>query len=113
MCRSSGAALYTFFKQASAAVQVVEFPSPFKRFKALVRSVLMYIKASPLGGVRKITPLTQGQIIRTVESMYVGGFGMMQVRSVPSAHADADACLINHPAHADADAGLERFVWRI
>lgn len=44
----------------------------------------MYIKASPLGGVRKITPLTQGQIIRTVESMYVGGFGMMQVRSVPS-----------------------------
>lgn len=71
MCRSSGAALYTFFKQASAAVQVVEFPSPFKRFKALVRSVRMYIKASPLGGVRKITPLTQGQIIRTVESMYV------------------------------------------
>ena len=52
---------------------------PFTRFKHLVKAVHMYIKVSPLamGGVRKVTPLTEGQIRRTVESMCVGGFGML------------------------------------
>lgn len=72
-----------------ADLQDVESPSPFQRFSALVKGVHMHIKGSPLGGVRKITPLTHGQIMRTVESMYVGGFGMMQVRTpVRSGGAD-------------------------
>lgn len=63
--------------------------TPFDQYPGYVRKVRMYIKASPLGGVRKITPLTPGQIKRAVENMYVGGFSMLQVR----ASAAAAACI--------------------
>lgn len=69
-------------------MQVVDQPSPFQRFLPIAKSIRMYIKASPLGSTRKITPLTQGQFMRAVESMYVGGFGMMQVRH----HALSRSC---------------------
>lgn len=55
--------------------------TPFDQYPGYVKKVRMYIKASPLGGVRKITPLTPGQIKRAVENMYVGGFSMLQVRA--------------------------------
>ena len=63
-------------------VKVVEAASPFQRYKGVVKGVAMYIKSSGLGGTRKVTPLTEGQIRRTVEGMYVGGFAMLQARAV-------------------------------
>ena len=73
----------------TACAQVVEDASPFQRYKSVVSGVAMFIKSSALSGVRKITPLSEGQIRRMVEGMYVGGFGMMQARVVLSLTAIA------------------------
>ena len=58
-------------------------PGPFKRFAVFVKKVRMYIRGFPRGSVRKITALTPAQIQQTVESMFVGGFAMLQVRALP------------------------------
>lgn len=68
---------------------MVEDASPFQRYKSVVSGVAMFIKSSALSGIRKITPLSEGQIRRMVEGMYVGGFGMMQARVVLSLTAIA------------------------
>lgn len=63
-------------------LQDVERPNPFVRFRRLVNKVTQMIKASPMGGTRKVTPLTAAQITNIVGNMHHGGFTMMQVRSV-------------------------------
>lgn len=54
--------------------------SPFVRFHGFVEKVRQFIRKTPLGGVRKITPLTPGQIKSAVEHMFVGGLSMLQAR---------------------------------
>lgn len=49
------------------------------RFSKVVAKVRLKIKAFPLGAVRKVMPLTQGQIEGIVKRMFVRGFTMVQV----------------------------------